>query len=137
MRSSLVHESRCLSPPLPRQFLPGRFQENSPRPSRRGIVPSQFGCRIDLLALFITHADSEWLVPAMFIGQWLSSHSGRCNHDLFSLNLRVCVSRKHLHRYFSGFDSRFNSRRDDLGRFFDRVRGQADGRRLSHEQLVS
>jgi transposase-like protein len=46
------------------------------------------------------------------------------------------VSRKHLHRYLSEFDSRFNSRRDDLGHFFDRVLGQADGRRLPHAQLV-
>jgi transposase-like protein len=46
------------------------------------------------------------------------------------------VSKKHLHRYLSEFDSRFNSRRDDLGLFFDRVLGQANGRRLSHDQLV-
>ena len=46
------------------------------------------------------------------------------------------VSKKHLHRYLSEFDSRFNSRSDDLGRFFDRVLGQADGRRLSHRDLV-
>ncbi len=47
------------------------------------------------------------------------------------------VSKKHLHRYLSEFDSRFNSRREDLGHFLDRVLGQADGRRLSHRELVS
>jgi transposase-like protein len=46
------------------------------------------------------------------------------------------VSKKHLHRYLSEFDSRFNSRREDLGHFLDRVLSQADGRRLSHNQLV-
>jgi transposase-like protein len=46
------------------------------------------------------------------------------------------VSRKHLHRYLSEFDSRFNSRREDLGHFLDRVLGQAEGRRLSHRELV-
>jgi transposase-like protein len=46
------------------------------------------------------------------------------------------VSPKHLHRYLAEFDSRFNSRRDDLGHFFDRVLGQADGRRLPERELV-
>lgn len=47
------------------------------------------------------------------------------------------VSKKRLHRNLAEFDSRFNSRRDHLGRFFDRVLCQANGRRLSLDQLVS
>ena len=47
------------------------------------------------------------------------------------------VSKKHLHRYLSEFDSRFNSRSDDLGRFFDRILSQANGRRLALAQLTS
>jgi transposase-like protein len=47
------------------------------------------------------------------------------------------VSKKHLHRYLSEFDSRFNSRREDLGHFLDRVLGQSDGRRLSLKELTS
>ena len=46
------------------------------------------------------------------------------------------ISRKHLHRYLSEFDSRFNSRKDDSGEFFNRIVRQADGRRLSHQELV-
>jgi hypothetical protein len=45
------------------------------------------------------------------------------------------VSRKHLHRYLSEFESRFNSRREDLGHFLDRVLVQAEGRQLSHGAL--
>jgi transposase-like protein len=47
------------------------------------------------------------------------------------------VSRKHLHRYLSEFESRFNSRREDLGHFLDRVLCQADGRRLPLRELTS
>lgn len=47
------------------------------------------------------------------------------------------VSRKHLHRYLNEFDSRFNSRKDDAGEFFDRIIGQSDGRQLSHADLTS
>ena len=46
------------------------------------------------------------------------------------------VSKKHLHRYLSEFDSRFNSRSDSLGRFFDGVLGQANSHRLSLGDLV-
>jgi transposase-like protein len=46
------------------------------------------------------------------------------------------ISKKHLHRYLSEFDSRFNSRRDDAGEFFNRILWQADGRRLAHSDLV-
>lgn len=46
------------------------------------------------------------------------------------------ISRKHLHRYLSEFDSRFNSRRDDAGDFFNRILRQADGRQLPHSELV-
>lgn len=46
------------------------------------------------------------------------------------------ISKKHLHRYLSEFDSRFNSRRDDSGEFFDRIIRQGNGRHLSHQELV-
>lgn len=46
------------------------------------------------------------------------------------------VSRKHLHRYLDEFDSRFNSRRDDSGEFFNRILKQADGRVLPEKVLV-
>jgi len=68
--------------------------------------------------------------------------SRRSSSDNGFRPIRVSVAtvffsiKNHLHRYLSEFDSRFNSRRDDLGRFFDRVLGQADGRRLSLDQLV-
>lgn len=46
------------------------------------------------------------------------------------------ISRKHLHRYLSEFDARFNARKDDSGLFFDRIVRQANGRRLTHSALV-
>jgi transposase-like protein len=47
------------------------------------------------------------------------------------------ASRKHLHLYLSEFDSRFNSSGDDVGLFFDRVLGQANGRQLTLKQLTN
>ncbi len=46
------------------------------------------------------------------------------------------ISTKHLHRYLSEFDSRFNSRRQSSTVFFNRILQQAEGRRLSREELV-
>jgi transposase-like protein len=68
--------------------------------------------------------------------------STNCVENAWSLLARALmgsfhhVSKKHLHRYLAEFDSRFNSRKDEMGRFFDRVLGQADDRRLSHRDLV-
>jgi transposase-like protein len=47
------------------------------------------------------------------------------------------LSRKHLHRYLSEFDSRFNARREPINLFFGRVLQQANGRRLSRKALSS
>lgn len=76
---------------------------------------------------------------------WYVSPSGvHCNgvENAWSLFARACVgsfhriSKKHLHRYLSEFDARFNSRKDENDRFFTRILRQADGRRLPHRELV-
>lgn len=46
------------------------------------------------------------------------------------------VSRKHLHRYLSEFDSRFNARKRGTTNYLEAIVGQADGRRLSMDMLV-
>lgn len=46
------------------------------------------------------------------------------------------ISTKHLHRYLSEFDSRFNSRRQSSTAFFNRILQQSEGRRLSRRCLV-
>lgn len=46
------------------------------------------------------------------------------------------ISRKHLHRYLSEFDSRFNSRRDDVGEFMERIIAQGSTRTLGMKELV-
>tara|TARA_R110002096_G_scaffold116145_2_gene251686 strand:+ start:112 stop:1029 length:918 start_codon:yes stop_codon:yes gene_type:complete len=47
------------------------------------------------------------------------------------------ISRKHLHRYLSEFDSRFNSRKQGMGKFFDRVLRQSNGRMLPGKTLTN
>lgn len=46
------------------------------------------------------------------------------------------ISVKHLPRYLAEFDSRFNARHEN-GTYFERILRQADGRRLTMEQLVN
>ena len=46
------------------------------------------------------------------------------------------VSRKHLHRYLSEFDARFNGRSDGIGDLLNRTLESSIGRRLSIAQLV-
>jgi transposase-like protein len=46
------------------------------------------------------------------------------------------ISRKHLPKYLAEFDSRFNARAVDSDVYFERIVGQADGRRLSMRQLT-
>lgn len=76
---------------------------------------------------------------------WFVSPSGvHCNgaENAWSLFARACIgsfhriSKKHLHRYLSEFDSRFNSRKEKNDHFFQRILTQVNGRRLPHRELV-
>jgi transposase-like protein len=76
---------------------------------------------------------------------WFVSESGvHCNgaENAWSLFSRAVIgsfhriSKKHLHRYLSEFDSRFNSRKEKNDHFFQRILSQSNGRRLAHSDLI-
>ena len=46
------------------------------------------------------------------------------------------ISVKHLHRYLSEFDSRFDNRNSN-GEYFKAILGNAEGRRLEFKTLVA